>query len=101
MTIRPIYCRYCEEQIESCLSAAREQDEESAYFLSLAWRWARLARDLDNRHACGPACPLRKTCAATLPAIVEPAAGDAGNRAREDARTAAPTAIPPAAIPVA
>jgi hypothetical protein len=89
MTIGPTYCRYCEEQIASCLSAAREQDEESAYFLSLAWRWARLARDLDNRHACGPACPLRKTCAATLPAIVEPAVGGAGN-----SRTANPPAIP-------
>jgi len=94
MTIGPTYCRYCEEQIASCLSAAREQDEESAYFLSLAWRWARLARDLDNRHACGPTCPLRKTCAATLPAIVEPAVGGAGNKPAGNSRTTNPPAIP-------
>jgi hypothetical protein len=94
MTIGPIYCRYCEEQIASCLAAAHEQDEESAYFLSLAWRWARLARDLDNRHACGPACPLRKTCASTLPAIVEPAVDGAGKRPADQQRTQEPSAIP-------
>jgi hypothetical protein len=71
MMLGPSYCRYCEEQIESCLAAAREQDDQRAYFLTLAWRWARLARDLENRHTCGADCPLRQTCAATLPPIVE------------------------------
>ena len=71
MTTGPSYCRYCEEQIESCLVAAREQEDQRAYFLTLAWRWARLARDLESRHACGTGCPLYRTCAASLPPIVE------------------------------
>lgn len=73
MTSGPGYCHYCEEQIAGCLAAAREQDDQRAYFLTLAWRWARLARDLESRHACGNGCPLRQTCAATLPPIVESA----------------------------
>jgi hypothetical protein len=73
MSAGPSYCRYCEEQIEGCLTAAREEDSQRTYFLTLAWRWARLARDLENRHSCGAGCPLRKSCMATLPTIIEPA----------------------------
>jgi hypothetical protein len=91
MTIGPTYCRYCEEQIESCLSAAHDQEEERAYFLSLAWRWARLARDLESRRTCGPACPLHKTCATTLTAIIEPGIGPAGAPSSKN-RSAIPTA---------
>jgi hypothetical protein len=80
MPIGPSYCRYCEEQIESCLAAAREQESERAYFLSLAWRWARLARDLESRHACGPGCPLHESCATELTAIVEPNVGTVADR---------------------
>jgi hypothetical protein len=85
MTTGPSYCHYCDEQIESCLAAAREQDDQRAYFLTLAWRWARLARDLENRHACGTGCPLYRTCAASLPPIVE---GDAATSAMDLARLA-------------
>jgi hypothetical protein len=95
MTFGPSYCRYCEEQIESCLVAAREQDDQRAYFLTLAWRWARLARDLESRHACGTGCPLYRTCAATLPPViasVEPAS--ALNLARSTAAPDGITSIP-------
>lgn len=74
MTVSAGYCRYCEQQIEGCLAAAREQEGQRAYFLGLAGRWMRLARDLESRHACGDDCPLRHTCRAALPAIVEPEA---------------------------
>jgi hypothetical protein len=98
MTSGPSYCRYCEEQIESCLAAAREQDDQRTYFLTLAWRWARLARDLESRAACGIDCPLHKTCAATLPPIIEngltvPAAA---RRLSRSAATDLPATIPAA-----
>ena len=63
MTTEQAYCRHCEEQIESCLAGAHEEGSMRAYFLSLAWRWTLLARDLESRQACGPDCPLIKTCA--------------------------------------
>jgi hypothetical protein len=92
MTTGPSYCHYCEEQIESCLAAAREQDDQRAYFLTLAWRWARLARDLESRHACGTGCPLYRTCAASLPPIVE---SDVATSAMDLARSmASPDRIP-------
>lgn len=72
------YCRHCEDEVASCLSAAREQVGMRAYFLNLAWRWRRLAADIESRQACGDGCPLRKTCTAAHPPagddtnIVEP-----------------------------
>jgi hypothetical protein len=94
MTFGPSYCRYCEEQIESCLAAAREQDDQRAYFLTLAWRWARLARDLESRHDCGTSCPLYRTCAAALPPMVESADTAPLNLARPTAAPDRITSIP-------
>lgn len=97
MTTGQSYCRYCEEQIEGCLVAAREEDGQRAYFLSLAWHWARLARDLESRHSCGAGCPLRQTCAAALPPIVEGAvAGAAVELARSTALSNYVSPIPTA-----
>ncbi len=58
------YCGHCEEQIESCLQAAEatEKDRIRSYFMMLAEKWIRLARDLESARACGPDCPLRKAC---------------------------------------
>lgn len=59
-----IYCLHCEAQIESCLQAADAATKTSirSYFLMLAGKWTRLARDLESRQSCGPGCPLRKAC---------------------------------------
>lgn len=63
MTTEMAYCRHCEEQIENCLAGAHEEGAMRAYFLTMAWRWTLLARDLETLQACGPDCPLIKTCA--------------------------------------
>ncbi len=58
------YCRHCEEQIESCLAAARDAQKTwiRSYFLTLASKWTRIARDLEEQRTCGSDCPLRSTC---------------------------------------
>jgi hypothetical protein len=58
------YCRHCEAQIESCLEAADSAAKSSirVYFLMLAGKWTRLARDLESKQSCGHDCPLRKAC---------------------------------------
>ena len=71
MTLGHEYCRYCEDQAEACLTAARDQDQERAYFLNLASEWARLARDLEQRRSCGSGCPLLKTCTATRSPVID------------------------------
>ena len=71
MTFGQEYCAYCEDQIEACLTAARDQDQERAYFLNLASVWARLGRDLEHRQSCGSGCPLFKTCTATRSPVVD------------------------------
>jgi hypothetical protein len=62
--IESIYCRHCEAQIEGCLQAADTSAKKSirSYFLMLAGKWTRLARDLESKQSCGPGCPLRKAC---------------------------------------
>ena len=59
-----VYCGHCEEQVQSCLVAAREAQKSwmRAYFLTLASKWTKLARDLETQHFCGAACPLHKAC---------------------------------------
>jgi hypothetical protein len=69
-----IYCRHCEEQVESCLEAARDtrQNRIRSYFLTLAAKWTRLARDLESRRTCGAGCPLRETCGHVKRSAAEP-----------------------------
>ena len=59
-----IYCRHCEAQVESCLQAADTATKTTirSYFLMLAGKWTRLARDLESQQACGSGCPLSKAC---------------------------------------
>lgn len=58
------YCWHCDEQIEGCLKAASTAGKPSirSYFLMLADKWTRLARDLEGQQTCGQGCPLRKAC---------------------------------------
>jgi hypothetical protein len=69
------YCQHCQEQIENCLQAAESSDKDRirAYFMMLAGKWIRLARDLESRRACGAGCPLSKAC--NHERAIEPAAG--------------------------
>jgi hypothetical protein len=82
MTAGKVYCRHCEDQIVNCLAAAHEQESQRVYFLTLAWRWARLARDLETRGNCGDDCPLHKACAAGLPPLIERSAPTVGESAQ-------------------
>jgi hypothetical protein len=59
-----IYCRHCDEQVRSCLAAAQDAQKSwiRSYFLTLAGKWTRVARDLEDQRACGAECPLREAC---------------------------------------
>lgn len=71
------YCRHCEEQIESCLAAARDAQKTwiRSYFLTLASKWTRIARDLEDQHSCGSDCPLHLTCGREGRIATEPSTG--------------------------
>ena len=70
------YCRHCQEQIESCLAAARDAQKTwiRTYFLTLAGKWTKLARDLEDNSFCGDECPLHKACGreARIAAMAQP-----------------------------
>jgi hypothetical protein len=73
------YCRHCEEQIESCLAAARDAQKTwiRTYFLTLAGKWTRLSRDLEDNDFCGSDCPLRKACGRRKEPAAQPEVEDA------------------------